>query len=105
MIINVMITGLQEMFLNLDPTEQKLRLEKMVLFNHATKSWQCRICDLPLTRKAVAIDHVEAQHLQILTYPCDYCHQSFTSKSNRRKHVHTVHREQNKLAKILYLDQ
>ena len=89
------------MFMQLDPMEQKLRLEKMVQLNLTTRQWLCRICGIAITRKTVAIDHVEAQHLQILSYPCQYCTQYFTSKSNRRKHIHYVHREQNKLAKIL----
>ena len=87
--------------MNMDQPERKQRLNKMVSYVTKDLTWLCKICQLTFSRKTAAIDHIEGQHLRILSYPCYYCDQFFTCSSRRRNHIHLNHREQNKLAKFL----
>ena len=82
--------------------ERKAKLHKMVAqYPMDPNRWFCRLCDSLFTRKVSAIDHVQAIHVRLLDYPCCYCQEHFTCHSQRRRHVHAQHREQNKLAKLL----
>ena len=92
---------LQTLFASMDQAERKRRLDQMVFLDPLTNRWICRICNNSVSRKTLAIDHIEGVHIRILSYPCQYCDSYFTCSSLRRTHVHTNHREQNKLAKYL----
>ena len=92
---------LQTLFASMDQAERKRRMDKMVFLDPLTNRWICRICNTSVSRKTLAIDHIEGVHVRILSYPCQYCDSYFTCSSLRRTHVHTNHREQNKLVKYL----
>ena len=92
---------LQMLFASMDQEERKRRMDKMVFLDPLTNRCICRICNTSVSRKTLAIDHIEGVHIRILSYPCQYCDSYFTCSSLRRTHVHTNHREQNKLAKYL----
>ena len=85
----------------MDQAERKRRMDKMVYLDPSTNRWICRICDTSVSRKALAIDHLEGIHIRILSYPCQYCDSFFASSSVRRTHVHNNHWQQNKLAKFM----
>jgi 5-methylcytosine-specific restriction endonuclease McrA len=45
-------------------------------------------------------NHVEARHIQRREYPCQYCGKAFKTKNHKAVHIHRVHREEHKLAKV-----
>ena len=92
---------IQRMFMNMTMEERKSRLDKMVQIEPQTKRWICRICSVSFVRKNATTDHIEGHHIRILSYPCFYCQSQFTCASQRRTHIHSNHREQNKMAKFL----
>ena len=92
---------IQNRFFNMNEIERKDRLSKMVKQNPNDGRWLCQICNQSFSRKRIATDHIEGVHIRILSYPCEYCHESFTSQSLRRQHTFHNHREHNKLAKFL----
>ena len=85
----------------MDHNERKRRLDNMVTHDPLTNRWICRICNESVKRKTIAIDHIEGVHLRIPSYPCQYCEQIFTCMAQRRRHIHALHREQNKITKFL----
>ena len=85
----------------MDTAERKEHLDKIVSLDPVTKYWSCQICNQSVSRKTIAIDHIERKHIRLLFYPCQYCDQSFTCSGLRRTHTHTHHREQNRMAKYL----
>ena len=87
--------------MNMDVDERKRRLDKMVYLDPIQKRWTCRICSVSFTRKNATSDHIEGQHLRILSYPCFYCEMQFVCASQRRTHVFSHHRQQNKMSKFL----
>ena len=99
--VNKEQADIQRMFINMNMDERKSRLEKMVHIDPQTKRWICRICSVSFTRKNATTDHIEGHHIRILSYPCFYCESQFTCASQRRTHIHSNHREQNKMAKFL----
>ena len=85
----------------MDTADRKEHLDKIVTLDPITKYWSCQICNHSVSRKTIAIDHIERKHIRLLSYPCQYCDQMFTCLSLRRTHTHSHHREQNKMAKSL----
>lgn len=85
----------------MDHEERKRRLDRMVSHDPLTNRWKCLICNDSVLRKTIAIDHIEGVHLQIPSYPCEYCDSIFTCMAQRRRHVHAKHREENKMTKFL----
>ena len=84
----------------MDHGERKIFLDNTaVYYEGLTDRWICQICNNSYTRKISAIDHIERTHLQLLSYPCEYCESKFTCSSLKRAHENTYHREQKQLAK------
>ena len=95
------IADLQDLFISMDPQERKRRLDRMVWRDPNTKRWHCCICEAHFSRKHGGTDHIEGAHLKILSYACFYCERKFACTSQRRNHIFTNHREQNKMARFL----
>ena len=91
---------LQRLFMSMDPSERKTRLKKMVYLDPLTERWTCQICKVSFKRNNASTDHIEGQHLRILSYPCFYCETQFTCGSQRRKHIFQQHQQENKMAKF-----
>ena len=85
----------------MNTAERKGHLENMVSLDPLTNRWICQICNHSVSRKTIAIDHIEGDHIKLLSYPCTKCDKIFTCLSQRRTHTHKHHREQNKLEKLL----
>ena len=95
------LADFQSLFENMDHADRKARLNNMVYKDPQSDRWICRICNDSVKRKTIAIDHIEGVHLRIPSYSCEYCDSVFTCLTQRRRHVHANHREQNKLTKCL----
>jgi hypothetical protein len=57
------------------------------------------MCDQPYKDKLYAFNHIEANHLKVYFYECDYCHKKFTSSNSKRQHIHRMHQVEHKQAK------
>jgi len=76
----------------MDRSQRKEFLENLVFHNTITDRWSCRICHNSYTRKFTVVDHIEEKHLQLLSYPCDFCEAQFTSSNLKRQHQRINHR-------------
>ena len=76
----------------MDRSQRKEFLDNLVFHNTITDRWSCRICHNSYTRKFTVVDHIEEKHLQLLSYPCDFCEAQFTSSNLKRQHQRINHR-------------
>ena len=81
------------LFEKMDQSERRNQMEKMVSLSPLTLRWICSICNDSTSRKDSAIVHVEAKHVQLLSYPCKYCDSNFKTTRQRRRHVYIKHDE------------
>ena len=77
----------------MDRGQRKEFLDNLVFHNTITDRWSCRICHNSYTRKFTVVDHIEEKHLQLLSYPCDFCEAQFTSSNLKRQHQRVIHRK------------
>ena len=77
----------------MDRSQRKEFLDNLVFHNTITDRWSCRICHNSYTRKFTVVDHIEEKHLQLLSYPCDFCEAQFTSSNLKRQHQRIIHRK------------
>ena len=77
----------------MDRRQRKEFLDNLVFHNTITDRWSCRICHNSYTRKFTVVDHIEEKHLQLLSYPCDFCEAHFTSSNLKRKHQNEIHKK------------
>ena len=93
------ISDFQAIFGRMNTAERKGHLENMVFHDPMTNRWHCQICNHSVSRKTIAIDHIEGEHIKLLSYPCTKCDKTFTCLSARRTHTHKKHRDPNKMSK------
>ena len=84
----------------MDHNERKKHFERMMSHDPSSKKWKCLICNVSVSRKTIAIDHIEGVHLQIPSYPCEYCESIFNSNVERRKHKHNKHKAEIEITKL-----
>ena len=61
--------------------------------------WQCMQCGKTSRYITNMKDHVEAKHLEGLSYSCPECHKPSKSKQSLRAHMKTAHNLSSKLLK------
>lgn len=91
-----------------EPTEEERRrkCEPWILYDE--EDGGCLKCaECPATyrhlKQSVSLNkilnHIEAKHIRIKAYPCQFCDQTFYSKHQRVDHISGKHRTENKMAK------
>ena len=51
----------------------------------------CKACGKEGTRQHM-VDHIEANHLEGISIPCDYCDKTFSARVNLRRHKSKIHK-------------
>ena len=54
-------------------------------------SFICKICGKEGIRRVIR-DHIEANHLEGISLPCDHCDKTFSSRDSLRKHNSKFHK-------------
>ena len=60
----------------------------------------CNVCAATFSTVKSLEDHVEALHIKIPVYECDFCSTSFPSRTLKYNHIAKFHREENKLKNV-----
>ena len=63
------------------------------LVSRENELWKCKKCERSFQNKSIAHKHAEL-HVPGLSYPCENCHQTFTSRSRLGKHRFKIHRSE-----------
>ena len=82
----ILVTDIQTFLASMDHKERKKHFDRIISHDLSNNRWKCLICSDTVSRRAIAIDHIEGVHLQIPSYPCEYCDSILTSNMERRKH-------------------
>ena len=56
-----------------------------------TRVFICKVCDKEGPRKDIR-DHIESNHLEGISIPCDYCDKTFSSRKSLRLHNSRFHK-------------
>ncbi len=85
-----------ENYASLDTEGKKAVLNSLVLTvdDQHTGQFLCRLCRLVSKYKSNITDHIEAVHVGIELYQCDFCHLGFKSKKLMATHVSRKHKEE-----------
>ena len=76
------------------------KMRQFVKINLETNRPYCAICKQSGANFETIINHVEARHIQRREYRCLYCDKDFKTKNHKAVHIHRVHREEHKLARV-----
>ena len=60
----------------------------------------CNVCNATFAQIKSIEDHIEAVHVKIPVYECNFCSETFTYRGAKHNHVSKYHREQNKMKNI-----
>ena len=92
--------GEEEVNRFVDRPDYRARIRQLIKFDAATNQPYCAICNQTGSSFETISNHVEARHIQRREYPCQYCGKAFKTKNHKAVHIHRVHREEHKLAKV-----
>ena len=56
-----------------------------------SKSWICKVCGKE-GHSHIIIDHIEVNHLEGVSIPCDFCDKTFSVRAYLHKHLNKFHR-------------
>ena len=84
----------------MDSSDYRSRIRQLIKFDRVTNQPYCAICNQTGSSFETISNHVEASHIQRREYPCQYCGKAFKTKNHKAVHIHRVHREEHKLAKV-----
>ena len=85
---------------NFDTREYKAKIKDLIRYNSATGLYSCLLCNQTSKQSSIISNHLEAKHLQMMQYQCDYCGKEFSTRVHRNVHVHRIHKEEHKIAKV-----
>ena len=86
-VTDVNVTNIQELDENV-----KSMMTKSQSFIHGRRADMCTICGKEGKGNNI-MDHIEANHLDGVSIPCNYCEKTFRSRSGLRKHISLYHRK------------
>ncbi len=83
-----------------DRSDYRHKIRQLIKFDRITNQPYCAICNQTGSSYETLSNHVEARHIQRREYACQYCGKTFKTKNHKAVHIHRVHREEHKLAKV-----
>lgn len=92
-------------FVEPSPRERRERLAKYVSFDPDLGREVCGICKISYTPKnnfvalRILLNHIEAEHLRVISYFCPYCQRGFYNPNQKSSHIATYHREEHRMSK------
>lgn len=89
-----------------DPTEEERRrkCEAWIVPDEEHEGQVfCRECNAKYRKVQNILHHIEAKHIRVKAYACQYCAMTFYSKHIKIDHISRKHRAENKMAKALKL--
>ena len=85
---------------NLNRREYKAKIRKLIKHDPSTGLYHCLLCNQTSKQSTIISNHLEARHLQMMQYQCEYCGKEFSTRVHRNVHIHRVHKEEHKIAKV-----
>ena len=85
---------------NLDRREYKAKIKQLIKHDSITGLYYCLLCNQTSKQSTIISNHLEARHLQMMQYQCEYCGKEFSTRVHRNVHIHRIHKEEHKIAKV-----
>ena len=85
---------------NLDRREYKAKIKQLIKHDSVTGLYYCLLCNQTSKQSTIISNHLEARHLQMMQYQCEYCGKEFSTRVHRNVHIHRIHKEEHKIAKV-----
>ena len=51
----------------------------------------CTLCQMPFANTYTLVRHIEAAHIQLRTYECQFCNKTFKTQSQKADHTKKMH--------------
>ena len=83
----------------MDRKERIRKLREMSVMDENSGKPMCMLCQATFANTYTVVRHIEATHVQVRSYQCDFCDRSFKTVSQRTDHCSKIHREQYQMKK------
>jgi chemotaxis protein histidine kinase CheA len=73
----------------------KILREKFAVTDENSGKLICTLCQMPFANTYTLVRHIEAAHIQLRTYMCQFCNKTFKTQSQKADHTKKMHLTQN----------
>jgi len=92
-------TDSKELLTDLPPISNKkertrIIREKFAVADESSGKLICTLCQMSFANTYTLVRHVEAAHIQLRTYGCQYCGKTFKTQSQKADHTKKMHLSQ-----------
>ena len=77
----------------MDKKERIKRLKELVVVDRGG-AHSCHLCKSIFANTYSVVRHIEATHVRIRAYACDFCEKSFNTQSQKSHHARKIHKDQ-----------
>ncbi len=79
-------------YARMSPEERKAKLRAMTAKDPQTAKYYCQLCYRSFNRADHVHNHIEALHIKVKAYACQFCEAKFTVKVLLAQHVAKYHK-------------
>ena len=69
----------------------KILREKYAVTDESNGKLICTLCQMSFANTYTLVRHIEAAHIQLRTYECEFCEKSFKTQSQKSDHTKKIH--------------
>ena len=77
---------------NLQELDEKIKSMWKIIKRDGKSVYACQVCEKEGSYSTQMRDHVEANHIEGISHPCNYCEKTFRSRDSLRKHKSSHHK-------------